>query len=478
VAARSDSWSERQLRAASAAKPRAVLREVTPPPAAAGISPELWAGVHLPRCDSPERLTALAACAQQFSPRVSLAPPDGLLLEVRGSLHLFAGVAGLRAALSAECRRRELQPVLAFAPTPLAALAGARAGRPLEVMELSQLVGKLAPLPLSVLRWPEETLGRLKLLGVRTVGAALRLPRAGFARRFGAGQLAMLDQLTGRAPDVRATFQPRARFRRRRELDCELTSHELLRAALAPLFGELGAFLEARQFGVTELECLLMHRQRRTTHCLLRLASPYADAEHLAALLAEQLNAVQLPEAVRACELRAHALEPYQPDSQSLWQPGEQGGGLVRESSGLIERLRARLGPEAIYGLRLREGHRPEHAWAPAAPPAMSCPPSRGARRRCAISATAEATASAAQAQCRPLWLLSAPQPLEVRRGWPWRRGPLRLVSEPERIETGWWDGGEIARDYYTALDMHGVRLWVFRERAAPHGWFLHGVFG
>jgi hypothetical protein len=25
---------------------------------------------------------------------------------------------------------------------------------------------------------------------------------------------------------------------------------------------------------------------------------------------------------------------------------------------------------------------------------------------------------------------------------------------------------------------VHGVRLWVFRERGAPHGWFLHGVFG
>jgi protein ImuB len=60
----------------------------------------------------------------------------------------------------------------------------------------------------------------------------------------------------------------------------------------------------------------------------------------------------------------------------------------------------------------------------------------------------------------------------------PRRRGPLRLKSEPERIETGWWDGGEIARDYYTAIDPRGVRLWVFRERTAPHGWFLHGVFG
>jgi len=76
------------------------------------------------------------------------------------------------------------------------------------------------------------------------------------------------------------------------------------------------------------------------------------------------------------------------------------------------------------------------------------------------------------------LWLLPAPQLLAAPKGLPCRHGPLRLLSEPERIETGWWDGGEVARDYYTAIDRHGVRLWVFREREQPHGWFLHGVFG
>jgi protein ImuB len=65
-----------------------------------------------------------------------------------------------------------------------------------------------------------------------------------------------------------------------------------------------------------------------------------------------------------------------------------------------------------------------------------------------------------------------------VRLGLPRRHGPLRLVGEPERIESGWWDGADVARDYYTAVDVHGVRLWVFRERHAPHGWFLQGVFG
>jgi protein ImuB len=425
---------------------RAPLRGVSRAPAAHAQANELWAGVHLPGIDE-EKLAGLAERAQRFTPRVSLAPPDGLLLEVRGSLHLFAGVAGLRAALTDECRHLQVQPVLAFAPTPLAALTAARAQRALEVLQAAQLIGALAPLPLSALRWPPDTLERLQRMGVRTIGAVLRLPRAGFARRFGAAQLAMLDALTGRTPDVRAAHQARARFRRRLEL---------------------GAFLEARQCGVVELECRLTHRQAPVSRCVLRLASPFSDAQRLSELFGGQLQALHLPEPVRACELRAAALVPYAPECAALWQPGEHGGGAGRETYGFIERLRTRLGPAAVHGLTLLPGHRPESAWAVTGPPPVA------PARRAAPEPGPEFPAP----QRRPLWLLTTPRPLGVRDGLPRRRGPLRLVSEPERIETGWWDGGEIARDYYTALDIHGVRLWVFRERAAPHGWYLHGVFG
>ena len=78
----------------------------------------------------------------------------------------------------------------------------------------------------------------------------------------------------------------------------------------------------------------------------------------------------------------------------------------------------------------------------------------------------------------RPVWLLPLPQRLRERDGLPRRGGPLRLLGAAERIETGWWDRGDIARDYYAAMDIQGVRLWIFRERTAPHRWFLQGVFG
>ncbi len=442
-------------------RPAIPAPHVVSPPAAG----ELWAGVHLPAAPAGA-LQRLALCAERYTPRVSLEPPDGLLLEVKGSLHLFAGVAGLRLAVTDDCRRLGMPPVVAFAPTPRAALALARAGRAQAVLDPAQLIGQLAPLPLATLRWPEDVLERLARTGVRTIGAAMRLPRTGFARRFGAAQLAALDALTGRTPDLRRVYRAPLRFRRRRELTGELENHPLILATLTPLLEELGRFLRAHQCGVLELECRLEHRHSPPTRCLMRLAAAAADAQRLAELLGERLAALTLPEPVRGCELRTDALVPHRPDCLHLWQPGEHGGGLTSEASGLIERLRARLGEEAIHGLALLEGHRPEKSWGKTAPPALS-----GCSRTPSLH-------DPMRSYRRPLWLLPAPQSLPLLDGWPRRRGPLRLIGEPERIETGWWDGEEIARDYYTAADVHGVLLWVFREREAPHGWYLHGVFG
>jgi protein ImuB len=435
-------------------------------------STELWVGMHLSEVTQQglfgQGLERLALCAQRFTPRVSLVPPDGLVLEVAGSLHLFNGVEGLSRALASESAALGLKSMVALAPTPLAALVAARAGKPFVVTELTRLVGQLMPMPLVALRWPEETLERLARMGVRTIGQVLRLPRAGFARRFGTDLLATLDRLTGRSPDLRQRFHARERFRRRRELSYELESHDAILGALAPLFDQLGQFLEARQCGVMKLECLLRHRHAEPTSCVLRLAAPVADVRRLTELFGERLSALTLPKPVRSCELRSSSLVSRTQASNSIWQPGEYGGGAGAEATELIERLRARLGPEAVYGLQMLPGHRPENAWGVREPVALD--PGKG---RASVPMTPPWPAFR-----RPLWLLPVPRLLSEHDGLPRRRGPLRLLGEAERIETGWWDGGDIARDYFTAVDIHGVRLWVFRERGAPHRWFLHGVFG
>ena len=495
MAARWKTLTERSARESPAgtapSPPTALLRPVRFPGAAPVTVTELWVGVHLTESADHQplwqRLERLALCAQRFTPRVSLVPPDGLVLEVKGSLHLFNGVEGLSRALASECASLGLKSMVTLAPTPLAALVAARVGKPFVVMDPSRLVGQLMPLPLAALRWPQETLERLARMGVRTIGQVLRLPRAGFARRFGTDSLAMLDRLTGRSPDPRERFRARERFRRRRELNYELENQAAILGALEPLLAELGKFLEARQCGVMKLECLLRHRRAEPTSCVLRLAAPLADVGRLTALLGERLNALTLPEPVRACELRSSSLVLRVLSSNPVWQPGEYGGGVgAARATELIERLRARLGPEAVYGLKMLAGHRPENAWGVEEPVSVGAKGSDGS-----LLAPSDRTVPGANVRPaipgrrsgrdgapRPLWLLPFPRLMSEREGLPRRRGPLRLLGEAERIETGWWDGGEIARDYFTAVDLHGVKLWVFRERGAPHRWFLHGVFG
>ncbi|MEZ5460139.1 MAG: DNA polymerase Y family protein, partial [Steroidobacteraceae bacterium] len=123
------------------------------------------------------RLVALAEAALAFTPRVSLEPPDELLLELQGSLRLFGGLEVLAEQLRHSAWRLGLTARLAVAPTPRAALAGARGARGFCVQHEAQLAGQLAPLPIAVLRWPEAACARLQSMGVRTLGELLRLPR-------------------------------------------------------------------------------------------------------------------------------------------------------------------------------------------------------------------------------------------------------------------------------------------------------------
>lgn len=494
--------------------------------AALVLVPELQAKPRDPRREQVF-LEQLATRVQRFTSRVSIVQPDGLLLEVKGSLNLFGGAKKLGRAVIADCLEGGARPVIALAPTPLAALAGARAGKTFIVTEGAKLIGQISALPLIVLRWPMDVIERLGKVGVHTIGEALRLPRAGFARRFGKDALAMLDQLAGRTPDLRKEFRARERFRKKRDLTYEIEHHEGVLEILEPLLQELEKFLRGRQCGITALQCRLKHRHAPATRCVLKLAAPEADASRLKALFAERLSTLVLPEPVRACELRSGPLIDRALHANSLWRPGEHGGEVGSESSAFIELLRARLGSDAVHSLQVHPEHRPEAAWCIVEPEVLS--PARAAPKRHTqkpkkipapagskiaapylpldttpkpqkISAPAGATPQAARppapgtashapiesaqalpwaAYRRPIWLLSDPQPLtEHEDHMPRYRGPLRLTGEPERIETGWWDGKDISRDYYNAVDVRGVTLWIYRDCHPPHHWYLHGFFG
>jgi protein ImuB len=418
-----------------------------------------------------ELMQRLAAVASRFTPQVSLEPPDGLLMEIKPSITLFGGLRELCRSLRDACRadpvltQVQAMPHFTLAPTTLAALIAARAGARCFITDPMVLPARLKPLPLAVLRWPEEANARLAAMGVRTVGELLRLPRAGFAKRFGPALLADLDRLLGRRADPRARVAPRARYRGVIDLDHEIDDHERILQALTPLLAELEQFLRQHQRGLSALQCRLHHYRAAPTCCTLRLAAPETSADRLARLLRERFATLTLPEPVRRCELRGGALQRRVEGSQSLWAPGERGHAGAGEMPALVEHLRARLGAQAVYGIRPVSEHRPEHAWC------MAEPVMENATAKRAVASTSPAP----RRFHRPLWLLEAPRALEVRAGRPRHHGPLQLLGGPERIESGWWDGGDIRRDYYIARDAAGALLWIYR---VAHRWWLQGIFG
>jgi hypothetical protein len=57
---------------------------------------------------------------------------------------------------------------------------------------------------------------------------------------------------------------------------------------------------------------------------------------------------------------------------------------------------------------------------------------------------------------------------------------PWVLRDGPERIESGWWDGADVRRDYFVAENPRGEVMWIYRDHryGIDDGeWFLHGVF-
>ena len=444
---------------------------------AAGIVPGLAlnaARVRVPALAVCERdvprerreLARLARWALGFSPLVSVEPPDGLLLEVRGSLQLFGGLDILVSRVAADLGDGPLQARLGIAPTPRAALWLARGAREGRAESAAGLAGALATLPLAVTRWPERTLEDCTRLGVATLGELRRLPREGLARRFTPALLAELDEAYGTRPTPRRRYVAPERFEERLELPVELQTTAALMPYCGLLLASLERHLRERGAATAALAFTLLHRDQRPCCVRLGRAQPATLAADWQGLLAERLGRTSLTAPVRTLVLRSGPAVPAGAVSGALEGCGADAAAAEAEAFRLLDRLRARLGDEAVRGVCLVPEHRPEAAF-------RRLRPEPRARRVPSDDAVLPTTP-------RPLWLLTIPESLAAREGRPRWGGALELESGPERIESGWWEGGEVRRDYYVARTSRGARLWIYRSRdgADARCWFLHGVFG
>lgn len=411
-------------------------------------------------------LHRLACWAGTFTSDVCCLPPQTLLLEVAGSLRLFGGAATLFERVVAGCVEQGFEPRAALAPTPLAAQWLAAAGDTEPCLHPDELPARLDALPLAVLPITASRLARLHGFGACSLADVLRLPRAGLARRLGADLVADLARARGELPDPRPRFVFPERFAERLELPACVEKVSALGFAGRRLLAALCGWLTARVAGIRTCVFEFEHEPRSdrspVSFLSLGFAGATRDIERLTHALLERLPRFELPAAVVAIVLRAEVSEALSGRSASLF--GARGTAAGADSLTLLaERLQSRLGPDAVHGLATVAEHRPETA-----------------SRRVAPGASSGALAVEPARGVRPLWLLAQPRVLREEAGRPHRGGPLRLLTGPERIESGWWDAdepgtvGDVRRDYFIALSVRAEWLWIFRSR---EGWFLHGMF-
>jgi protein ImuB len=292
--------------------------------------------------------------------------------------------------------------------------------------------------------------------GLRCVGELLALPAASIAQRFGPDASRYLQRLRGAAPEPLRCVQAPAQFDSRCEFPDAITDATALLFSLQRLLAGLQGYLRARDRAVQRYTLRLEHQRGTVTRLAIGLARPSRDAAQLLVLARERLAATALTAPVHGLGVEAHEL------LHPLLLQNDLFSGAAQQSEQLqqvLDRLAARLGASAVQALSSADEHRPERAWR------------MHAAQLTAPTVTAVGPASTHQGISavpgRPCWLLPEPRRIDT---------PRELLAGPERIESGWWDGADMARDYYLARGAHGAQLWVFQDLRGG-GWHLHGIW-
>jgi protein ImuB len=452
-------------------------------------------------------LEALALWAERFSPTVAVnAQPyglEGLTLDVTGIPHLFGGEAAMLGELSRRLTKADIPARCAMADTSGAAWAMARyGGQTMSLIPEGQTREALARLPIAGLRLPGAAIKLLARLGIKRIGDLYPLPRAGLARRVrgenGLTVVTRLDQALGQTAEPLIPQRPIPKYRAAQVFMEPMTEVEGAAFWLPDLTARLAAQLERDGMGARHIRLTAFRLDGGTTSLEAVLSVPSVRPAHLIRLLREKgFEHLELGFGADALMLTALVAEPLQVRQGEMEESEVEAA--ADALAGLIDRLKARLGDEAVRRPVLQASHIPERSelWAVVRglKPAANEPPPVGPR---------------------PLLIFNPPEPVDAIAELPdaapahftWRRVGRRIVKSagPERLSPEWWRPAPLrlghpkepprTRDYYRVEDDAGRRYWLFRDglygredvssKPTPDGvapdprpptWWIQGVF-
>ncbi|MDO7841921.1 Y-family DNA polymerase [Sphingomonas immobilis] len=439
----------------------------------------LYADLEVEEADPARDRAALERLAlhgvRHWTPTAAAAPPDGLLLDLAGTTHLFGGEAVFCRRLVAFLARLHLTAHIAISDTVGAAHALARhSGEAITIIPPGLAVEAIAPLPVAALRLEDAALTAARRFGLERVVDLLPLPRGPLARRLGRGAIERLDQAIGRVAEPIEGVVPFATPTAECRLLEPIGTLEAITQVMTDLAGDLAGQLRAEGLGARRLVLTLFRIDGSEQHVQVGLARASRDGRHLARLLHLRLEAVDPGMGIEAGRLIARLAEPLGAETLATVLTGED---RHVDVAPLIDQLAGRIGHRALFKAAPLESDVPERA---------------------VVQVSALETVAGWPRWLRPVRMLARPEPLSrviallpdhPPRRFEWRGTLHEIVAGdgPERIHGEWWvRDAEIwaVRDYFRVEDREGRRFWVFRRgdgiqsETGDLSWWMHGAFG
>jgi protein ImuB len=247
---------------------------------------------------------ALLDCANAFSPRVEDTAADTVVIDLEGLERLFGSYHQIAAQIYDQTILVGLQPHIAVASNPDAAIHAARGFEGILVVPHGTERERFTELPLEVLSSNSDFLETLHRWGIRTFGAFAKLPRTKVAERLGQ-EGAYLHKLSrGELSRPLNPYKESLRFEETIELDHAILLLEPLTFVMSRLLDQICRRLRVRNRSTHEIRVTLDldERDAPAHERVLRLPLPICDPRLLVKLLMLDLES-NPPKAgvVRAC---------------------------------------------------------------------------------------------------------------------------------------------------------------------------------
>ncbi|MCO8124836.1 DNA polymerase Y family protein [Stieleria sp. TO1_6] len=449
-----------------------------------------------------------------------LLEPDTLFCDLSGVTHLFDGEPGILAAARRCLQTFGWEGQLAIADNAAAAWALAHYNHSANFIS-NDLIADIQPLSVNGLRIETETKHTLDRLGIDTIGGLLRLPRGGLAQRLGDGIVRRLAEVLGEVDVPLRFYHAEQQHQSITTLEYPTDDLSIIADRVNRLTATVIASLSASRRGALRLVCHLGLADQTRRKTVVGLFAPTLDQKHIQGLIQSGIESLSLASPICKIGLTVLQSATLQTQQQSLFASSQanedeadawgQDSASKQSLGRLIDTLSGRLGSDAVLGIRLSDNPLPERAYRTycltdhQTRKALKRLPSKQRR----VHRTADDDRASSRhfysaptrhdTRRRPMKLLRSPLPLRPipasnstasgRQNTASLQDRLpsfelsgrlhRIVYYwgPERIETGWWDGPSVRRDYYRVETDSGHLWWIFRDLATDGKWFLHGRF-